>query len=373
MAELPISKFESAYDIIYIHFDVDRHHISVETFIRTAESARDIVKALDKTFFDGALDYELVIVPPEAGTFLTKLALVGGISLTALTILDTDVVSGFVKGLTKKTPAEWTEKIGEELRAEFYNSESYHSGDEAEKPTDGYSPAVDSIAFEDEFRCKLGTRIFTEMTKGLLERETEELNGIGMEVGALPEAMSARAEFYEACVLDPTVKRVGFTPGDEFPIPRNSFPERAQKPDRKKAEDDDPEWSVSIENIFVTSPNWDRDDQEIRKWKGRDQLKRLCYFVIDDEEFWHLVKKKALHVEVLDNLKVQWAHQFVDGQFRRRRVLRVLEFNGQTLAIPLSPSAIKARLGRYVPIDGPSAGGTLFDWHDERSKSDEDE
>jgi len=372
MTELPLSEFENFYDIFYIHFDVDGNYINIDTFIRTAESARTIVEALDKTFFGGSLNYELVVVPPEAGTFLSKLAIIGGITLTALTVFDNDITSGFVKGLTNKTPAEWAEELGKELQTEYHPSEPRNPVEDSEKFDDCkivHEPRkIASINIDDEVRARFAIRIFTEMTRGVLERETEDLNAIGMEVGALPEAMDARADFYEACVLDNTVHRIGFTPSDEFPIPRKSFPGRAQKPGRKEVGEDEPEWSVSIENIFVTSPNWDKDDQQARKWKGKDELRRSCYFVIDDEDFWNLAKHKALHVEVLDNLRVQWACQFVDGQARQRRVLRVLEFNGENLADPLPPSAIRALLGRYVSTDGPSAGGALFVGHDERWK-----
>lgn len=34
---------------------------------------------------------------------------------------------------------------------------------------------------------------------------------------------------------------------------------------------------VSIESIFVTSPNWDDDDQYSRQWQGKDPGLRDCY------------------------------------------------------------------------------------------------
>ncbi len=182
-----------------------------------------------------------------------------------------------------------------------------------------------------------------------------------MEFGALPEAMEARADFYVACIEDPEVKSVGFTSEDDFPIPRNQFPARAQKPVRKLREEEPPKWSVSTESIYVTSPNWDKDDQNSRQWKGKDQTRRDCYFVIDDAEFWHHVKNKALHVEVLDNLRVQWAFQNADGRSKNRRVLRVLEFNGEKLADPLPPAAVRAILGSYEEFEASLGQQTLFD------------
>ena len=170
-----------------------------------------------------------------------------------------------------------------------------------------------------------------------------------------------RADFYAACIEDRDVRRIGFTPEDDFPIPRNSFPERAQKSVRKPKDEEPPEWSVSIESIYVTSPNWDKEDQKSRQWKGKDQIRRDCYFVIEDAEFWYKVKDKALHVEVLDILKVQWAFQNTGGRPKNRRVLRVLEFNGNKLADPLPPEAIRAILGQYSECEANIGQGTLFD------------
>lgn len=191
--------------------------------------------------------------------------------------------------------------------------------------------------------------------------DTDALVKIGMDIGNLPEALDARAEFYEACYHDPDVKRVGFTPEDDFPVPRNSFPERAQKPARKKKEEEEPEWVVAIEGIYVTSPNWHQEDQKTRQWKGKDAVRRDCYFVIEDQEFWFRVKRKRLHVDVLDSLKVQWAYQIVGNKPQKRRVLRVLEFNGDKLAEPLPPDAINSILGNYSNVDASRGSPTLFD------------
>lgn len=107
--------------------------------------------------------------------------------------------------------------------------------------------------------CKNAAQIVVAMAQGVFEKSTDELQKVGMEVGAMPHAVEARADFYAACIEDRDVKRVGFTPDDDFPIPRNSFPERAQKPARKAKEEEPPEWSVSIESIYVTSPNWAKE------------------------------------------------------------------------------------------------------------------
>ena len=207
--------------------------------------------------------------------------------------------------------------------------------------------------------------IVVAMTRGVLEKSNDELTKIGMDIGDLPDALDARADFFAACIENRDVKRIGFSSDDDFPIPRNQFPERAQKPARKEKDDEPPEWTVTIEGIYVTSPNWDQEDQKTRQWKGKDSVRRDCYFIIEDAEFWHLVKRKDLHVEVLDNLKVQWAFQVTDGRPKNRRVLRVLEFNGDKLAEPLTPDAIKALLGDFTTADAPRGQQSLFDGNED--------
>ena len=74
-----------------------------------------------------------------------------------------------------------------------------------------------------------------------------------------------------------------------------------------------------------------------------------------------MVKKKKLRVEVMDNFKVQWAYQIIDGRAKHRRVLRVLEVNGDKLADVLTPDAIKAILGEYSTFEAPRGEPTFFD------------
>lgn len=356
-------KFEQRSDRLYIHFDVQDHYIKLDTFVRTAASAHQVVKALDATFFDGNLDYELIVIPPEAGSFLAKLAFVLASGAALVTISESEILSNYVAGLTGKTPADWVRNLGEHHR------ELIMGPDTPPVVADGPDHLPSSKTSDDEDEeaaCKVGAQIITAMTREILERDTQELRSLGMEVGNLPDALDARADFYLACFDDKEVQRIGFTPSDDFPIPRNTFPERAQRPNRREKEEDPIEWAVSIESIYVTSPNWDKEDQKTRQWKGKDEARHDCFFVIDDAEFWGLVTKKDLHVEVLDNLKVQWAYQMVDGRIKNRRVLRVLEFNGDKLAEPLDNTAIKALLGQFTMSKVNRTSPTLFTGTDNR-------
>lgn len=362
MTDALVWEFDGRSDRLYIHFDVSDHFLKLDTFIKTAESARNVIDALDETFFNSSLEYELIVLPPAEGTFLSKLAVLVGVPGAVFVFINSDVGGAYVEGLTGRSPSEWAKSFGEDHRARidaFQVETETPENDEA--GFDVIEGPPESSPIDTDEACKEAAQIVVAMARGVLEKSPDELHKVGMELGALPDAVDARADFYAACIEDGEVKRVGFTPDDDFPIPRNSFPERAQKPARKPKDEEPPEWSVSIESIYVTSPNWDKEDQKTRQWKGKDQIRRPCYFVIEDAEFWHKVKHKALNVEVLDNLKVQWAFQNTDGRPKNRRVLRVLEFNDDKLAEPLPPAAVRAILGQYSEYEASIGPRTLFD------------
>lgn len=362
MTDALVWEFDGRSGRLYIHFDVSDHFLNLDTFIRTAESARKIIEALDETFFNGGLEFELIVLPPAEGTFLSKLGVLVAGPAAVFAFLNTDVGGAYVEGLTGRSPSEWAKLFGEDHRALIESAlEDATLPDEDATGSEVIEELPEALPISADEACKEAAQIVVEMARGILEKSQDELEKIGMEVGALPNAVDARADFYAACIEDRDVKRVGFTPDDDFPIPRNAFPERAQKPVRKPKDEEPPEWSVSIESIYVTSPNWDKEDQNSRQWKGKDQIRRDCYFIIEDAEFWHKVKNKTLHVEVLDNLKVQWAFQNVEGRPKNRRVLRVLEFNGDKLADPLSPEAIRAILGQYSEYEASIGQRSLFD------------
>ena len=357
-AGLPF-EFEASSGRLFIHFDVDDHFLKLSTFVETAQSAKQVIDALNTTFFKGSLECELIVLPPEGGTFLSKLAVWVGVPGAIFAFLNSDVGAAYVEGLTGKPPADWAKQIGQDHQQRIQTIREVIAPEEEPVETEDIEPVLPMLE-DQQAACRTGANIIAAMTRGILEKSTDELNKIGMEIGDLPDALEARAELFAACIEDRDVKRVGFSTEHDFPIPRNQFPERAQKPSRKEKEDEPPKWTVTIEGIYVTSPNWDPEDQQTRQWKGKDSVRRDCYFVIEDAEFWHLVKYKDLHPEVLDNLRVQWAFQVVDGRPKNRRVLRVLEFNGEKLAEPLNSDAIRSRLGDFDKAERQSGQASLF-------------
>lgn len=358
MAEALPLKFGGRGDRLFVHFDVEEHYLSLDTFIQTAESARKIVKALDQTFFNGDLGFEIIVLPPREGTFLQSLGIQRthlGVAAAVLGFFLTPQGEAFTKGLTGQTTSEWFEDAGHFIR----------EGVDwiGERLADHQQPEEAPVEDTDiEIACRTAVGIVTSMTRGILELGSDALDKIGMELGDLPDALEARAEFYAACIADKNVKRIGFTPDDDFPIPRNSFPERAQKPARKKKEEDEPEWVVATESIYVNSPNWNENKQKTRMWQGVDSVRHECLFVIEDAEFWGRIRRKELLFEGLDSLRVQWAFQVVDGKIKNRRVLRVLEFNEKKLAEPLTPDAKSAILGSYTNVEAVRGEHSLFEY-----------
>ena len=355
MAEEMLREYADYSDSLFVHFDVSDHYLKLDTFIQTADSARRIVAALDRKVFKGSLRYEFLVLPPDEGSFLQRLAVavtaVAGGAAAFIMFLDSDTPKEFVKGLTGKAPSEWSLEFGEALKDVLAD----------DQPGDPEAAKIELKVIDEEAICRTSEQLMTALTRGILEGDTAKVEKFLRDDDVLFEALDARADFYAACFNDKDVKRIGFDPGDDFPIPRSSFPGRALKPTRKETEEEPPEWLVVTENVYVNSPNWDKDDQYSRKWKGKDSIGRTCYFVIEDAEFWQLADRKSLHVEGIDNFGVQWACRIVDGKPRDRRVLRVLELNGQKLATPLQPDAINAILGRFLHGPPPWTHPSLFD------------
>ena len=336
-----IQVFGSPSERIFLHFDVPQHHIKLETFIATANSTKRIIDKLNSEFFEDNLTFELIVEPPKNGSFLSLLkirfkgtAIAGGVTFA---FLNSPVGAAFIEGLTDKTPVEWARLLGEatsRTAADVTDQLSKKTLVEEQRA----KPIIDQ---------KCAIKIMASMTQGALEKDNIELKQLGLENGDMVEIMHARADFYEACVQDSDVFGVGFGEENDFPVPRRSFPERAQRPLRKEPDNDDSELIVEIETIYVNSPNWDQEDQSMRKWKGKDTARKDCYFSIQDADFWQLVRQKELHVQGFDKLKVQRAYNNTAGKPKDRKVLKVLEYNDEKLGEPLSRESLISLIGLH--------------------------
>jgi hypothetical protein len=343
---------------LFMHFDVVGHFLRLDTFISTASSAREIVESFDQSFFNGELEYSFLILPPDDGSFLSKFAIwVGGGTAAVFSFMNTDVGAAYIEGLTGKAPIEWANELGEAHRNMLKTVQEYTVQDVGPDP----KPSATS---EEEIRCHASAEILAALTKGVLEKGSEELLKIGLGAN-LGGALNGRATFYSSCLKDPAIIGVGFDPADRFPIDRNTFAERAVSLARESDGDDELEWYVEIEQVHVTSPNWQKEDQKTRNWKGKDSLRRDCYFTIDDDAFWDLIRKKDLKVDVLDHMKVQWAYQNRGGRPKNRRVLRVLEFNGSSISEPLTDEDLIRIIGQQFSRADVQRLPSLFDLFDD--------
>jgi hypothetical protein len=173
---------------------------------------------------------------------------------------------------------------------------------------------------------------------------------VGIDPASFRMAYEAKNIFYKACIDNIKIRGVGFDDAPEFPLGRQDFPrlitplppiEEAEKPRR---------WYVAIEQLAVTSPNWDRSDKT-RLWKGKDSSKKEKLFKIEDEGFWRLVATNKINPHVIDVIRVQWVFDISAPRPKDFRVLRVLEYNGIVLAEALDENALDAILGGYSKND----------------------
>jgi len=337
--------------IISLHFELIEHSLPLNEFIDTALSAQEIIHCFNNQFFEGHAQYEIVVLPPIPGTFtsllairpkLRKAALVtGAIGGSLLWFIESDVGKGYVKGLTGHEPAYWAAQLGES-----HNDTIEH--------------LIDPGEVEKQHECAM--LILAETTKGFLEKDSVSLRKSDISKQKFYDAYKARNQFYQACFQYGAIEGVGFDGTDNFPVKRNNFLSYVVDLPRKEEELLNPNWLVGIEFVYVTSPNWDREDDQ-RGWKGKGSDGKTIFFSIEDEEFWKLVQSVALHTKVVDVLKVQWAFSEGNGNKKNIRVLRVLEFNQDIISEPLDDRELRVILKNYdrPPVSPAPEQISLFD------------
>ena len=78
--------------IIPLHFNVEAHYIPVDDFISTAINISEIVKTFNEEIFGSGLRYEIVVLPPKSGTFLSRLGvIVMSVGTAAWMALESDI------------------------------------------------------------------------------------------------------------------------------------------------------------------------------------------------------------------------------------------------------------------------------------------
>jgi len=252
---------DGALAILPIHFDLPAHAIPLDTFVRTAKQTEAIIASLNRELFDGKLQYEILVLPPQEGTFKSSI----GVKLFAgwiavWTFTESDIGQAFIRGLTLQEPAQWAEQAGSAIRGQ--------------------------IVSDDEVNCHAAAEFLVDATKSFLQTDVAELETVGINTTRFRDGFSARNEFYEACAATPDIRAVGFEDEPVFPIERSDFV-RLQVVLPPVKDDDDEPWQTAIVDLKVTSPNWEKEDRQ-RAWKAKDAKGRERLFRIEDEQFWGL-------------------------------------------------------------------------------------
>lgn len=325
-----------------IKFETKKHFIDLNTIIRTSNGVKETYAGAGIALF-GSYDnqIELIYGAAETGSITTwigkkaKQATIIGSGFAA-----TQFTDGFLENATGKTFRDWGAVAAD------------------------YAMQLPSYA-ENLSQTTLDT-----LTRSLIEADTckkfleldedafEEL--ISERPDAAQRVQKGRRLFFEACKANEELPslRFGLTE-DSRRIPRRDFPNRTKRQaiaPSKTSLDPLGDWSSEFLTIEVTSPNWDRLDQQ-RGWKGQVSDGKYIYFHISDTRFWSKVSEKTLITATPDRMKAQVIFKNVAGRYKSAEVIKVVEFNGEPISDALNEQTIGARLSEiktaYSQIQNP--------------------
>lgn len=330
-----------------IHFDLPRHVIPLRTFVDTAQNAGAIAEVINQQLFGGSFVLEVVVIPPEEGSFLTWLGIVVtsvGIFVGGSIIAGPlgDFGTGMFEELLSKSPTDVGKDVVRSVRSSMEQLQNYSEDKEA--------------------MCAAASTVTVAAVKWLLEAYNEDIDELPI-APALTEALVAKRKFYDACREVADLRGIGFSRTPTFPIRRSDFQRISKIPEGAPGDD----WIVTIENIVSDSPNWRRLDKS-RSWKGTDQEGHARFFTIRDEKFWEMVSRRELPTRIADSMKVQWAYVQGPKGPKKHIVLRVLAFNGLTISAVMSDREIRPILDSFTSVKDRQ--GSLFDeWSEDDGTS----
>lgn len=351
---------------ILVHFDVEEHYVLLDTFIASAVSTRRAVEAFNQTYFDGKLVFEVVIYPPETGSlkqyvgiFLKGVKKLGkGAAITAGTlwalvqVLDSETVQDMSVEFLGDKPSEI---LIEQIKG---YQEKFHDVSEENLETLDQEKVGD---LEKEAFLLLEEVVSRSVTSAL-EMPRSDLERIDVPAQLKFELSEAQAALYGQALNDPKIRAIGFSEDNDFPIPRSNFAERAIRPRQIDVDaENEIEWKVTQRRIRVSSPNFDRDDQSARKWKGKDTSGQQLLFEIVDEEFWLKLSLSEFEFSETTELYVQMAAKFEAGRQKENKVIRVLAIDGRSVAEPLSEDALQSILGMFEVEKNSNSDPGLFE------------
>lgn len=322
--------------ILPLHFNTAEHYLSLDEFINTARNTRAIAENINVEFFEGKLQYQIVVLPPKPGGFISLIGLcvVGGTG-TLWAFSESDMGKKFISGLTGHEPAHWAEQAGLKLKQAVQ-----------EKAQD------ESVSVK-----KAAALLLKECAKGFLEKNADALRKIGVSKRHFRQAYEAKNEFFQLCLKNSEIKGIGFDETHKFPITRADFPSHIVELPPVEDDELEHEWVLEEKEIKVTSPVWVRDG---RQWQASYDGNKETLFTMEDDEFWQLVDNSRLKPKIPDLLIVQWAF-IQEGKRRKRvRVLKVLEYNNVKVAKPLTNKQLNKILKNHSIAQDNEAQDDLF-------------
>jgi hypothetical protein len=335
---------------VLIHFDVADHFVRIDTFIGSALAAKQAVEAINSTYFNNKLALEIVMFAPETGSLkqyigvkISSVTQLAFITWATIQVMDSGTVQDISQELFGLTPSEMVVESIQYVK----------------------SLGSDDVEIREEEETERKVQILEEVIARSASR-TLEISRDKIIHADVPERLKfelqdAQSKLFDSALRDKEVKSIGFNENDDFPIPRNQFAERAVKPIRREEEEiEEDEWIVELTRIRVTSPNFDRDDQIHRRWKGKSSVGDIILFEILDEEFWQKLRQSKIDFDETTEIEAQLAYRLVKGKIKERRVIRVTKVDNLALATPLTDDATRSIIGEFRHQISRSDSSDLF-------------
>ncbi len=299
---------------LFIHYKVDDHFIPMSDFLTASNSVKIIADDLNKKFFNGQLRYQLVIIPPEDGTFLKA---IGFMALTlianaAVVTIASDYMLGVFEEITEHKPSDYGKKHVRALR---------------------------------------------DLTKGFISKDVEKLGKcIPYELN-LDKAFKAKTDLYTSCQNNKQIKAIGFDNSNNFPITRDQFTNHLSKDRIRPLESE-----FYIADVVLVSPV---DIPKDNKWVFQDKVtKERITAYMRDEKFkqdYLSGKYPAKLTEKDDILKVliEYKKQEKNGVIETKEVCVNTVFSFNDIDITPIPSDLPINTKFQKEYDLPLFGGEL--------------
>lgn len=234
--------------IFPVHFKTPYHYLSVADFVEFSQDIEVIIHSINKLLFDWKNNINVLILPPEEGSFLKKIGIIAwttwAVILGISELLDTEIAKAYIKWLTWHEPTYYAQ-----------------------------------IAWENTKEML----ILKEATGWFLEKDTLELERLWLQRDKLKPAFRAKNRFYETCLNNKDIQAIWFTTDETFPIERENFwTKLANIIDSK---DDSIPPTYKLHELIIISPVNTRDSSA--QWHAKDKIsKKSLSFYLKDQDFF---------------------------------------------------------------------------------------